>query len=219
MLELLKVLDVKNLSFLKICSDKVLCQEGEGASPSRCTLQFCGQNVGSLESNLEGKAHDELAQQVAPLLYLYKEGYPWEQIILLQQWVKGARDLVSDIADWIGIYYKANYYLSEQTTDLILGPYYGESTTHTRIPLERGLCGLALREERVVNVADVHEDSRHIACSLKTNSELIIPLTNSEGKMVAELDIDCNRLGAFTSDIEEKFRGYSQSFSKNWDKK
>jgi len=219
MLKLIELLDVKNLSFLKVSSDNVLCNEGEGTFVSHSKIKFCGQDVGEFESNLTGDVHQELGEQVAPLLYLYKKGYPWEQIILLQQWVKEARDLVPDIADWIGIYYKANYYLSEQTTDLILGPYYGESTTHTRIPLDRGLCGLALREERVVNVADVHADSRHIACSLKTKSELIIPLTDRDGNMVAELDIDCNRLGAFTSDIEEKFRGYSQSFSKNWDKK
>ena len=80
------------------------------------------------------------------------------------------------------------------------------------IPLERGLCGLALREERVVNVADVHQDDRHIACSLKTKSELIIPLLSPQGEMIAELDIDCNQLNAFSTDIEDRLKEYCKSF-------
>ncbi len=220
MLKLIDILDIQGLTSLRVVSaNEELIGEGERAYTSSSNISFCAQEVGLVESDLEGEAHSEMCEQVAALLYLKAHGYHWDRIIELQEWVKGARDLVSDVTDWIGIYYKANYYLEEDTTDLILGPYYGESTSHTRIPLERGLCGLALREERVVNVADVHQDTRHIACSLKTNSELIIPLKDSQGNMVAELDIDCNQLGAFSPEIEKKFKDYCQSFSKNWDKK
>ena len=173
---------------------------------------FSGNEVGKVRSDLSEGQHLELVEQIAPLLLLESFGYSWESIVELFNWVKKAKDLYPDICDWIGIYYKANYYLNEESTELVLGPYFGESTTHTRIPLEKGLCGLALREERVVNVANVHEDSRHIACSLKTNSELIIPLKNEQGEMVAELDIDCNKLGAFSSAVEKDLKEYCEGF-------
>ncbi len=221
MLSLIEILEIEGLSFLQVVADqkRILVKEGEAQYSNESEVLFGGESLGIVSSNLEGEAHKELGQQIAALLYLHHCGYDWGKIINLQKWVKGAKDLVSEVTDWIGIYYKANYYLEQDSTDLVLGPYYGESTTHTRIPLERGLCGLALREERVVNVADVHQDTRHIACSLKTNSELIIPLKDSAGNMVAELDIDCNRLGAFSAEVEEKFKTYCQSFAKNWDKK
>lgn len=216
---LLELFEYRNLTSLKIiCSDNILYSYGENFSTEK-EVSFCGGIVGKVVSNLDKHDHNELSEQLATLLYLYQMGYDWDTLVNLQAWVREAKLLVSEVTDWIGIYYKANYFLHEESTDLVLGPYYGDSTTHTRIPLDRGLCGLALREERVVNVADVHQDSRHIACSLKTNSELIIPLTNSEGKMVAELDIDCNRLGAFSPEIEETFKKYCQSFSKNWERK
>jgi len=217
---LLEILKVDNLNSIKLSTHSSLlieCTEEEIRSKSE--VVFEAKSLGWVESNLQGSSHKELVEQVAPLLYLLDHGYKWSDILSFQAWVRGAKDLVPEVTDWIGIYYKANYFLEEETTDLILGPYYGESTTHTRIPLERGLCGLALREERVVNVADVHEDERHIACSLKTKSELIIPLKDKDGLLVAELDIDCNKLGAFDSDIEEKFKSYCRDFSNHWVKR
>jgi len=219
---LFDLLHFENLRSLKVKSgNQNLFNQIDREAPiaSSTEVNFCDEYVGQVESNLSGQDQKELAAQIASLLYLYQKEYPWEVLVNIQEWVRDAKLLVPEVADWIGIYYKANYFLDENTTDLVLGPYYGESTSHTRIPLDRGLCGLALREERVVNVADVHQDERHIACSLKTNSELIIPLKNSAGLMVAELDIDCNRLGAFSSDIEEKFKTYCDSFAKNWDKR
>ncbi|MCR9204164.1 MAG: hypothetical protein NXH75_06280, partial [Halobacteriovoraceae bacterium] len=124
----------------------------------------------------------------------------------------GAKNIAPEVSDWIGIYYKANDFLKRDTTDLYLGPFFGEPTDHKIIPLTEGLCGLALREERVVNVKNVIEDERHIACSIKTKSELIVPLKNKSGKMVAELDIDCHRLNAFTPEIEEKIKEYCLTF-------
>ena len=219
MKDLIVLVDIAKLSHLRVKTDSTCLYQQGNEFLTSTEAEFSSLKVGRVESNLEGEEHLELTHQLAPLLFLHSKGYDWQKLVNLLSWVKGAKDLVSEVTDWIGIYYKANYYLDEETTDLVLGPYYGESTSHTRIPLERGLCGLALREERVVNVADVHTESEHIACSLKTNSELIIPLKDSEGKMVAELDIDCNQLGAFSSEVEEKFKDYCQSFAKNWDKR
>jgi putative methionine-R-sulfoxide reductase with GAF domain len=127
-------------------------------------------------------------------------------------WLKKIKGEQPDVCDWIGIYYKESYLTKTNSTDLVLGPYIGEETEHVRIPIDRGFCGMALREEKVVNVADVTKDDTHIACSLKTRSELVIPIANKQGVFVAELDIDCNRLNAFSPEIENYFKEQVKTF-------
>ena len=100
-------------------------------------------------------------------------------------------------ADWIVIYYKESYILKKNSTGLILVPFLGEPTEHVRISLNRGICGMALREERIVNINNVHDNPHHIACNVYTNSELVIPLKNKVGKLIAELDINSNKKSAF----------------------
>jgi len=132
----------------------------------------------------------------------------------VHDWLVKTKELAPEVCDWIGIYYKESY-LDEnkiESTDLVLGPYIGEETEHVRIPLDRGFCGMALREERTVNVEDVTLDSRHIACSLKTKSELVIPIADKNGVFVAELDIDCNRFRAFTTDLQMMFENSVKTF-------
>ncbi len=127
-------------------------------------------------------------------------------------WLQKLKNEQPQVCDWIGIYYKESYLKATSSTDLVLGPFIGEETEHIRIPIDKGFCGMALREERVVNVADVTKDDTHIACSLKTRSELVIPIANRDGAYVAELDIDCNRLNAFSPEIENYFREQVKTF-------
>lgn len=130
----------------------------------------------------------------------------------LKKWLEEAKKIAPELVDWIGIYFKTSYLNDEDSTDLVLGPFIGEETDHIRIPIDRGMCGLALREEKVVNVADVREETEHIACSLKTRSELVIPLKGETGEFIAELDIDSNTLNAFSSELEAKFKEFANSF-------
>jgi putative methionine-R-sulfoxide reductase with GAF domain len=131
----------------------------------------------------------------------------------LMSWLETGKEIAPLICDWIGIYFKESYLLNNDSTDLVLGPYIGEATEHVRIPVNRGICGLAIREARTVNVPDVRQNSEHIACSLKTRSELVIPLKDEAGEIIAELDIDSNRLGAFTPDLEASFQKYADTFA------
>ncbi|QDK40743.1 hypothetical protein DOM21_04585 [Bacteriovorax stolpii] len=127
-------------------------------------------------------------------------------------WLETLKSKQPAVCDWVGIYYKESYLHKLNSTDLVLGPFIGEHTDHVRIPIDRGFCGMALREERTVNVADVTKDSTHIACSLKTRSELVVPIADKAGHFVAELDIDCNRLAAFTPELETFFKEAVKSF-------
>lgn len=128
------------------------------------------------------------------------------------EWLEKIKVAKPEVCDWIGIYYKESYIDNIDSTDLVLGPYIGDATDHVRISIDRGFCGMALREERTVNVADVTQDATHIACSLKTRSELVIPIPNKKGEYIAELDIDCNRLNAFTPELEKYFQNIIGSF-------
>lgn len=140
---------------------------------------------------------------------------PFYQAQLL--WLNQAKEIAPGICDWIGFYFKESFLLETESKgmseDLILGAFIGEETEHTRIPISRGICGLALRTESVVNVPDVRLASEHIACSLKTRSELVIPLKDKSGAYIAELDIDSNQLNAFSAELENRFRDFAETFS------
>jgi len=91
--------------------------------------------------------------------------------------------------DWIGIYIR-------DKDNLVLGPYIGKPTEHTVIPITEGICGSAVREGDTIIVDDVREDSRYIACSLETRSEIVVPIFK-DNIPIAEIDIDSDTISAF----------------------
>ena len=100
--------------------------------------------------------------------------------------------------NWVG------FYMLEKSRDggepvLVLGPYVGAVTPHTRIPLNQGICGAAASSGRTVIVDDVNSDPRYLACSLDTKSEIVVPVT-VKGEVVGELDIDSHTPAAFQDD-------------------
>jgi len=80
---------------------------------------------------------------------------------------------------------------------LVIGPYQG---THgcLRIPFSRGVCGAAARTRQTQRVADVHAFEGHIACSLTTQSEIVVPMLAPDGRLLAVLDVDSDTEAAFT---------------------
>ena len=95
---------------------------------------------------------------------------------------------------WVGIYFL-------EGRELVLGPYVGAPSPHLRIPLDKGICGAAVREGRTVNVPDVNADPRYLACSLETKSEIVVPIPHPrDGRILGEIDIDSHSPNAFTPD-------------------
>src|SRR5215470_1762877 len=82
---------------------------------------------------------------------------------------------------------------------LVLGPFRGAPTPHTRIPLNQGICGAAASSGQTVVVDDVNNDPRYLACSLETKSEIVVPVF-AKGRVVGELDIDSHLHAAFGPD-------------------
>ena len=90
---------------------------------------------------------------------------------------------------WVGIYLV-------QGGDLVLGPFLGKPSPHTRIPVGRGICGAAAAEKQTIVVDDVNADERYLACSLDTRSEIVVPIMRGD-RVLGEIDIDSDRAAAF----------------------
>ncbi len=93
--------------------------------------------------------------------------------------------------NWVG------FYLLEGS-ELVLGPYVGKPTVHTRIPLNQGICGAAASSGQTLVVDDVNADPQYLACSLETRSEIVVPIQHN-GQILGEIDIDSGQPAAFTT--------------------
>lgn len=82
---------------------------------------------------------------------------------------------------------------------LRVGPYQG-SLGCQDIAFGRGVCGTAAAEGRTVVVGDVHAFPGHIACDARSRSEIVVPVFDEAGALLAVLDIDSPVLNAFGDD-------------------
>lgn len=96
-----------------------------------------------------------------------------------------------DRFDWTGFYRVVGPEL------LKIGPYQGGHGCLV-IPFARGVCGAAARTGEVQLVADVEAFPGHIACASSTRSEIVLPVRNGAGEIIAVFDIDSDLPAAFT---------------------
>jgi len=109
--------------------------------------------------------------------------------------------------DWVGGY--------EVDGDrLVLGPFRGQPTEHTTIPMGEGVCGSVAVKGQTEVVPDVRKRPGHIACSLSTRSEVVAPIVR-DGQVVGVLDVDSDTLEAFGDRevrlLEEAARGIAEN--------
>ena len=79
--------------------------------------------------------------------------------------------------------------------ELVLGPFKGPLAC-SRIKYGKGVCGAAWERGKTIVVEDVEKFPGHIACSLLSRSEIVVPMLR-DGRVVAVLDIDSCELAAF----------------------
>lgn len=106
----------------------------------------------------------------------------------MQETVRILKDQMPDYS-WVGIYLL-------DRDELVLGPYLGKPSPHTRIRLDQGICGAAARQKETVIVDNVDADPRYLACSLDTRSEIVVPIMRG-AQVLGEIDIDSDRKAAF----------------------
>lgn len=98
----------------------------------------------------------------------------------------------------------AGFYLMDRGS-LLVGPFQGK-TACIRIGIGKGVCGTAVKEERIIRVADVHAFPGHIACDSASNSEIVLPIRKG-GRIVGVLDIDSPVPDRFSEEDEAGLAG------------
>lgn len=86
--------------------------------------------------------------------------------------------------------------------ELVLGPFQGPLAC-TRIRRGRGVCGTAWDRDETQVVPDVDKFPGHIACSSASRSEIVVPVHDTQGRVIAVLDIDSAELAAFDETDQE----------------
>lgn len=103
-------------------------------------------------------------------------------------------DFMEDI-NWAG------FYIWKQD-QLVLGPFQGK-TACVRIDEDKGVCGTAYSQRKIMLVEDVNEFPGHIACDPNSRSEIVLPIIVA-GEVIAVLDIDSPKKARFDK-IDHKY--------------
>lgn len=95
-------------------------------------------------------------------------------------------------------YFWTGFYLVDDAKDeeLVIGPYQG-TLGCLRIPFKRGVCGACATQRETLIVKDVHEFPGHIACDSRSNSEIVVPVFDKSGELLAVFDVDSTEVGSF----------------------
>ena len=86
--------------------------------------------------------------------------------------------------------------------ELVVGPYQG-TLGCLRIKVGRGVCGCAAARRETLLVDDVEAFDGHIACDSRSRSEIVVPVTDRDGALIAVLDVDSAAPAAF-DDIDAR---------------
>ncbi len=93
-------------------------------------------------------------------------------------------------------YFWTGFYLLDEKGELMVGPYQG-SVACILLKKDMGVCWAGINKKKSIVVPDVHNFPGHIACDSRSNSEIVIPLKNKEGKLIGVLDVDSKDLNSF----------------------
>ena len=117
-------------------------------------------------------------------------------------WIAAMATVACELHHAFDHYHWTGFYRTTSPGMLKIGPYQGGHGC-LYIPFDKGICGAAARTGETQDVPNVHERPEHIACSSTTNSEIVVPVKNSKGEVVAVLDVDSDDFSAFSKqDIE-----------------
>ena len=104
----------------------------------------------------------------------------------------------SMLADAFPAFFWTGFYIvdPDQPEELVVGPYQG-TLGCLRIPFGRGVCGAAARQRATQVVEDVNAFPGHIACDSRSASEIVVPVFDRAGTLIAVLDVDAETTAAF----------------------
>ena len=111
-----------------------------------------------------------------------------------------------DTFDWVGFYLAD----PEGKEELVLGPFVGPATDHTRIPYGRGICGQVAESHETFVSQDVNSEDNYLSCSATVQSEIVVPIMKGD-EFVAQLDIDSNTKGSITNEQQQLLEGIAST--------
>ena len=113
-------------------------------------------------------------------------------------WVSAMSTVVCELHHSFEHFHWTGFYRTVQPNLLKIGPYQGGHGCLV-IPFDKGICGAAAKTGKTQDVPDVHARTEHIACSSTTLSEVVVQVKNSNGQVVAVLDLDSDLPAAFSA--------------------
>jgi GAF domain-containing protein len=95
---------------------------------------------------------------------------------------------------WVGIYkiVRGDFAIVAKTGEC--------PPAYPRFPITQGLAGAAVESKQAIMVADVHKDPRYLPTFGSTQSEIVVPVIAESGKVVGLIDVESEKLNAFTED-------------------
>ena len=104
----------------------------------------------------------------------------------------------SMLADAFPLFFWTGFYVvdPDKADELVVGPYQG-TLGCLRIAFGRGVCGTAAKDRATQIVEDVNAFPGHIACDSRSASEIVVPVSDRSGALIAVLDVDATETAAF----------------------
>ncbi|MEX6503279.1 GAF domain-containing protein [Pseudomonas zhanjiangensis] len=134
----------------------------------------------------------------------------------LQALLAGERDFIANAAQFSAFLFQeladlnwAGFYLV-RGDELLLGPFQGRVAC-VRIPIGRGVCGVAAATRQTQRVDDVHAFAGHIACDSASNSELVVALLKDD-RLIGVLDLDSPKLARFSAEDQAGIEWLAELF-------
>ncbi len=100
-------------------------------------------------------------------------------------------------------YFWTGFYRRMGPERLLIGPYQG-TLGCLEITFDRGVCGACARSAQTVVVPDVHQFPGHIACDAASKSEIVVPVFDRAGRLIAVFDVDSDEYNSF-DEVDQRY--------------
>ncbi len=124
--------------------------------------------------------------------------------------LEGETDLLAAMATIVCLlhhafdtYFWTGFYRRMGPERLLIGPYQG-TLGCLEITFDRGVCGACARSGQTVIVPDVHQFPGYIACDAASQSEIVVPVFDRAGRLIAVFDADSDQVNAF-DEIDQRY--------------
>jgi GAF domain-containing protein len=108
---------------------------------------------------------------------------------------------------WTGFYRRVG------ESRLMVGPFQG-TIGCLEIELGKGVCGTAAATRQTVIVPDVNTFAGHIACDSRSRSEIVVPVLDRRGELIAVFDIDSEFIGSFDEEDKRQLESWMEWFAR-----